>query len=272
MIEFIPTSCPECGSKLKVTLSKNGKYKLMCSNIEECGGVAIRKFQKGMLAFEIAGIGPAIFKKLYDAGIRDIVGLLTVTPQELIDSGEFKGGRALEKLMDAISSVKNIKLNCLIESLQFDNVGTTISKQIEKYICGLPYDFAGIEYVIREKIEDENSDMMLRIYEVIDKVQYIPNIQIISPNKVENTKTNTENTMKTRIMEMTGSPKDFGFATKNDFVAAVAPYGVIAGTLNKDCDFLVTDDLSSMTSKMAKAAKLGVEVVTYGQLIDMLKK
>jgi NAD-dependent DNA ligase len=270
MIEFIPTTCYECGSKLKVTTGKNGKYKLVCDNTE-CGGVAVRKFQKGMLAFEIAGIGPAIFKKLYDAGIRDIVGLLTVTPQELVNSGEFKDGRALEKLMDAISSIKNVKLSAVIESLQFDSVGGTISKQIEKYICELPYDFAGFEYSIREQIENKDSDMMLKIKDTIRELSILPNVNLILP-KSETVQTNTENTMKTRIMEMTGSPKEFGFATKNDFVAAVAPFGVIAGTLNKDCDFLVTDDLTSATSKMAKAAKLGVQVVTYGQLIEILKK
>jgi NAD-dependent DNA ligase len=71
---------------------------------------------------------------------------------------------------------------------------------------------------------------------------------------------------------MTGSPKEFGFATKNDFVTAVAPFGIVAGSLNKDCSFLVTDDLSSTTSKMEKATKLGVQIVTYGQLFEMLNK
>ena len=269
MLEFIPTICYECGSKLKVIIGKNGKYKLVCDNAT-CGGVAVRKFQKGMLAFEIAGIGPAIFKKFYDAGIRDIIGLLTATTESLVDSGEFKSGRALEKLVDAISSIKNIKLSAVVESLQFDSVGTTISKQVEKYYCGLPYDFAGIEYSIRKQIENKDSDMMLKIKEVVDTISTLPNINLILPK--EETKTNTENTMKTRIMEMTGSPKGFGFATKNDFVDAVAPYGIIAGTLNKDCSFLVTDDLDSMTSKMEKAAKLGVQVVTYGQLMDILLK
>lgn len=272
MVEFIPTTCPECGSPLKVTFGKNGKHKLVCSNTEECGGVAVRKFQKGMLAFEIAGIGPAIFKKLYDAGIRDIVGLLTVTPQNLVDSGEFVNGRALEKLMDAISSLKNIKLNAIIESLQFDGVGSTISKEIEKYYCGLPYDFTGIEYAVRERIVDKTSDMMVKINETIDTLSKIRGINVILPISESFSNTNTENIVVTKVMEMTGSPKEFGFATKNDFVTAVAPYGIIAGTLNKDCSFLVTDNLDSMTSKMEKAAKLGVQVVTYGQLIEMLKK
>lgn len=266
MIEFIPTTCYECGEKLKVTIGKNGKYKLMCVNTE-CGGIAVRKFQKGMLAFEIAGIGPANFKSLYNAGVRDIVGLLTITPQELIASGEFKDGRALEKIMEAISSIKNIRLNAIIESLQFDNVGSTISKEIEKYYCGLPYDFSGFDYSVREQIENKESEMMVKIKQVVDVLSTLPNIQVVLP-KVETTNTN----VVIRIMEMTGSPKEFGFATKGDFEKTVAPYGIVAGSLNKDCSFLVTDDLSSKTSKMEKANKLGVQIVTYGQLIEMLNK
>jgi NAD-dependent DNA ligase len=268
MIEFIPTVCYECGEPLKVTIGKNGKYKLMCVNTE-CGGIAVRKFQKGMLAFEIAGIGPAIFKSLYIAGVRDIVGLLTVTPQELVASGEFKDGRALEKLMDSISSIKNIRLNAIIESLQFDNVGSTISKELEKYYCGLDYNFSGFDYSVREQIENKDSDMMVKIKQVVDTLSTLPNVQVVLPKM--DTKNITETGNKIRIMEMTGSPKEFGFATKGEFEKAVEPFGVVAGSLNKDCSFLVTDDLSSTTSKMEKANKLGVQIVTYGQLIEMLK-
>ena len=269
MINFLPTTCYECGSDLKVTTGKNGKYKLMCVN-EDCSGVAVKKFQKGMLAFEISGIGPAIFKKLYDAGVRDIVDLLTVTPDILIESGEFKDGRALDKIMEAISAIKTIKLSALIESLQFDKVGSTISKEIEKYYSGLPFDFAGFDYSVRDKVMDRNSDMMLKIQDVIEDISSIPDVQLIMP-KIDD-KPVTDTKFETRIIEMTGSPKPFGYDTKNDFIATVAPFGIVAGSLNKDCSFLVTDDLSSMTSKMAKAVKLGVQIVTYSELIDILTK
>jgi DNA ligase (NAD+) len=266
MIEFIPTNCYECGEPLKVTVGKNGKYKLMCVNTD-CGGIAVRKFQKGMLAFEIAGIGPANFKSLYNAGIRDIVGLLTVTSEELVASGEFKEGRALDKLMEAIKSVETVKFSALIESLQFDNVGNTISKEIEKYYAGLDYSFSGFDYSVREQIEDINSDMNKKIKEMIDAFCEMKTVRLVLPKKP----LTVETSVKTRVMEMTGSPKDFGFATKSDFEKAVAPYGVVAGSLNKDCSFLVTDDMSSTSSKMVKAGKLGVQIVTYGQLIEMLK-
>lgn len=267
MIEFIPTTCFECGSQLKVTKGKNNKYKLMCLN-SECGGVSVIKFQKGMLAFEISGIGPAIYKKLYNAGVKDIVDLLTVTPDKLIESGDFKSGRTLEKLMEAIKSIKSVKLSSIIESLQFENVGSTISKEIEKYYCGLPFNFTGFDYSIREQIQDENSDMMIKIKNVVDNITNNTDVKIILPKKEEK----SEQSFDVRVMEMTGSPKGFGFNTKGDFVKEVSQYGVIHGKLNKDCHFLVTDDLSSKTSKMDKAEKLGVQVVTYSQLIDILKQ
>ena len=107
--------------------------------------------------------------------------------------------------------------------------------------------------------------MMVKINTMIHELQY-NGITVILPKAEDKS---TDSGVVTRIMEMTGSPKEFGFSTKGDFEKAVAPYGVIAGSLNKDCSFLVTDDLSSTTSKMEKATKLGVQIVTYGQLIEM---
>ena len=132
MINFIPTNCTECGHELSVETGKNGKYKLVCPNTK-CDGVALRKFQSGMLSFDIAGIGPSTYKDLYDAGIRDIADLLSITSEDLIKTGVFKDGRSLEKMMIAIQSVKMLKLCNIIESLQFDGVGNTLSKEVEKF-------------------------------------------------------------------------------------------------------------------------------------------
>ena len=129
-------------------------------------------------------------------------------------SGEFKDGRALEKLLDSISSIKNIKLSALIESLQFDNVGNTISKELEKYYCGLDYNFSGFDYSVREQIENKESDMMVKINQMVDTLKNMSNITLILPKKEEKS---TDTSVVTRTMEMTGSPKEFGFATKGEF-------------------------------------------------------
>lgn len=60
---------------------------------------------------------------------------------------------------------------------------------------------------------------------------------------------------------MTGSPKDFGYATKSDFLTKHPEY--YETTNWKECEILFTDDMLSSSSKMQKAQKLGIEIKQY---------
>jgi hypothetical protein len=73
-------------------------------------------------------------------------------------------------------------------------------------------------------------------------------------------------------IEMTGSPKPFGFKTKEQFIETLKPYGVFSYKLSPSCDFLITNDLSSNTLKMKLATQLGIKIMTYGGLIEHFKK
>lgn len=74
-----------------------------------------------------------------------------------------------------------------------------------------------------------------------------------------------------KVIEMTGSPKSSGFKTKATFLAALADYGYTKGKMRKKdnkVDILVTDDMSSETNKMKTAKELGVEIMTYTDLVE----
>lgn len=77
--------------------------------------------------------------------------------------------------------------------------------------------------------------------------------------------------MKRIRIEMTGSPKPFGFKTKEQFMEALTPFNVYATKITHSPDFLVTNDLKSETLKMKKAKAEHIPVVTYGQLLDKYK-
>ena len=70
---------------------------------------------------------------------------------------------------------------------------------------------------------------------------------------------------------MTGSPKPYGFKTKEDFVKLIEDKGYSHGPLNDKCKILITDDVYSNSSKMSKAKKLGVEIMTYEQILNKIK-
>ena len=74
-----------------------------------------------------------------------------------------------------------------------------------------------------------------------------------------------------KVIEMTGSPKESGFKTKKTFLEALAPFGYTQSKMKKRdnmVDILVTDDMSSETNKMSLAKELGVEIMTYNDLVD----
>ena len=76
---------------------------------------------------------------------------------------------------------------------------------------------------------------------------------------------------KEKVVEFTGSPKSAGFKTKASFLAALEDFGFVKGKMSKrnnKVTILVTDDLNSTTSKMKLAEELGVEIMSYEDLVD----
>jgi hypothetical protein len=74
---------------------------------------------------------------------------------------------------------------------------------------------------------------------------------------------------KTTVIEMTGSPKDAGFSTKEVFLSQLAPFNFTHGSMTKKenkVDILVCDSPFSGTSKLKMAKELGVEIMTYDGL------
>jgi hypothetical protein len=74
-----------------------------------------------------------------------------------------------------------------------------------------------------------------------------------------------------KVVEFTGSPKSAGFKTKATFLAALEEFGFVKGKMKKrgnEVSILVTDDLNSTTSKMKLAAELGVDIMSYEELVE----
>lgn len=74
-----------------------------------------------------------------------------------------------------------------------------------------------------------------------------------------------------KVIECTGSPKSAGFSTKEVFLDSLSEFGYTHGKMSKKnnvVDILVSNDLSSTTTKMSLAKELGVEIMTYQDLKD----
>ena len=75
-----------------------------------------------------------------------------------------------------------------------------------------------------------------------------------------------------KYIEFTGSPKSAGFSTKAVFLDALKEHGFDHGSMTKRdniVDILCTNTPNSTTNKMKLAAELGVEIMTYEEMVDI---
>lgn len=172
---FLPTCCPECGSPLTIEQGKKSDtIKLVCSRRGECDGAVLKKLQKGIIAFEINGLGPSTIEKLSAAGIESSLDLFDpskFSEKALCASGEFRKGRLLEKILDAVGKVKEIPIHKAILSLQFKDIGKTFSERIGQIFSGMEPDFSGLQLDVREQLANKDSVLYTSIENSIKKFE-----------------------------------------------------------------------------------------------------
>lgn len=260
--DFIPKSCttPEC--KIEV----QGQIHLVCSN-PNCENRIINRLGRGIGCFGFRNIASSTIKKLYRAGIKtihDVFDNSKFNESVLIQSGEFKKGRQLDIVIQSRNNPeRKITLPRLIASISFDNVGTSTAIQISKLFEGKEPNWSGLSYAAYSPFLNKQSEEYQSVLSLIE---------ILKSNGFEIQSEEPEKIIEGSInFELTGSPKDFGFKTKEEFINLIKSHGYVHTGLDRTTHVLITDDINSSSSKMAKAKKLGVEIKSYESILNSLK-
>jgi len=253
--KHIPKSTPEYPIEIQ------GKH-LMCTN-PDCAERAIARLRNGIIVLDLENLGPATVEKLYYAGVTSIIDLFNpaiYNKVNLVTSGEFKQGKTLDNMLTEVNSKTSFELAKIVQALCFDNTGERMSVQIAKYLNNETPDWTSMNSKGYTPFLNENSierKETARFIETLEK----NNIQIIKSESV----IIAEGSI---LVELTGSPKESGFKTKDEFLKAT---GFVMTKLDKNTTYLVTDDIDSESSKMTKAKKLGVKIITYAEAVNLTK-
>lgn len=215
------------------------------------------KFLASATALNINTIGPAAANMLWDElhneikDLSNIVYLMSDDRLELI-SDTLGNSKSIQNIVNNLKEYRNhITLEDIILSFCFKSCGHRASKLCGKIIRDEEYSTSSFSSVAYSWSLDKNSEE----YNMVMNVINLLNIDITSNENNESISNG-----KIKII-MTGSPKAFGFNTKKDFLKAHPEYEET--TVWSECKILFTDDLSSTSSKMKKADKLGIEIKTY---------
>lgn len=259
--KYLPNPCSsECNIEIQ------GQIHLVCTNAN-CPNKSILQLCRGIGSFGFRNVAGSTIKKLHKAGIttiHDVFDNSKFNEQNLIKSGEFKKGRQLEILMNSRNNPeRKITLPLIITSLAFDNVGWSTATQIAKLFEGKQPDWTGLSSASYSPFINKNSIAYQSVLRLID---------ILKTNGFEIHSDEPEQVNENAIrFELTGSPKPYGFSKKEDFINLIKKHGYSHTGLDKSTSILITDDLNSSSSKMAKAKKLGVEIKTYEEILNSIK-
>ena len=245
-----PTHC-KCGEKLQL----RGIH-LMCEN-PTCENVAFNMFAQGVAQLELDGVGGSMIRQLWKAGYRSAVEILNpakFTREQLYANSDLKPGKMVENMFKEIEKIKEIKPAEVILMLGFPGMGRTCAKQVGNMLSGVKYNFAGLEKAVIAGFGP--GEKKREIYEsaIAELGQFI---EITMPEKI------AEDAIP---YECTGSPKAFGFKTKEEFAALAKSKGYYHAGL-KEARVLFVDDLNTMSNKMKTAQSKGVKIMLYSEIL-----
>ncbi|MCF6276602.1 MAG: NAD-dependent DNA ligase LigA [Candidatus Magasanikbacteria bacterium] len=267
-----PKKCPICDADVKHKNVQDKKQEksvgLYCEN-KNCYGQQLEKIRhfvskKGM---DIDGLGEKIVEQLLNKGlIKDISDLFILQKDELLGLDGF-AEKSVINLLNSIEQSKNNLLYRFVFALGIPHVGEETAIKLASHFGSF------------KNIQSANEEELIKISDIGGKVvESIGNYFADEQNR-EIIKKMFENGVKLSVIKITKkgkiTDKTFVFTggmqemTRDEAKEKVRNSGgIISGSVSKKVDFIVAG--SDAGSKLKKAEKIGVKILSEKEFIDLL--
>lgn len=248
--------------KQKFKIPENSEFDgthLISTNVKE---FQIKKIQHSISLFGIDDIAGKTLKKI----AKIVNEPLDIFDPKVINYSVLEpiiGQDKATKFIEGINQFKKegIPLEKIIRSVSYDidNLGKRTSSQFAKYLSGISYDFRGLEKKVINQLKSKEN-------EILESKQLLENLgcKILLPKEIiQSDDTNII------TFVLTGSPREFGFKTKSEFIKNLPENCQEVGKLSSETNYLITNDVNSSSSKTKTAKKLNIKIVTYGEFINL---
>ncbi len=263
----MPEYCPVCGAK---AIREDGEAAVRCTGIE-CPAKALRNIvhfasKEGM---NIEGMGYKIVEQLVDRKL--ITNIADIYDLRLEDIASLKknGKKFAKNLIDAIEKSKNQDLSNLITSFGIRHVGKKMAKALaRKYKTLDNLIEASVEDLVSK--DDVGEVIAKSIHEFFNEQQTKDLIQRLK-NAGVNTNSLEQGTIDNRFEGMTfvltGTLEKYSREQASDIIESFG--GKTSASVSKKTNFVLAGEEAG--SKLVKAEKLGVRVISEQEFEDMIK-
>lgn len=273
----IPAVCPYCGKPTKIEISDNAQF-LYCSN-PNCNDILIQKITHycSRNAMNITGLSKKTIEKFISLNLlKDIPDIYNLSSHsKIITSQKGFGAKAYTNLIQTIEQSKKCKLSNFIYALGIENVGLSTSEDICNYFNNDIDKLRKASISELLKIKDIGDVTAESIYNFFNKdkeaiallnslLSYITFIE----NKIKNnTEVNTSNPLYGKKVYPTGK-----FTLKKSEIKGILNSlgAEISNGYSKTLDYLICGGDTSKSSKVNKAMKDGIPLMTEKEFLSLI--
>ncbi len=263
-------ACPVCGEEIERQDSEADFY---CMNqfcdakkIEGLIHFASRK------AMSIEGLGERIVEQFYNDGLIKTIDDIYVLENHKMDLvvKEGFGQKSINKLLDSIEASKQNNLDKLIFGLGIRHVGEKVSKVLARSFKDLDafYDLTKEQLINIDEIGDVIADSVISYFSDETNRSLLMNLKFLGLNTVytSNVVEKAEFTGKTFVL--TGKLELYKRDEAKGLIESLG--GKVSSSVSKKTSYVVAG--ADAGSKLEKANKLGVKVLSEAEFKDLLDR
>ncbi|WP_316782929.1 NAD-dependent DNA ligase LigA [Pedobacter frigiditerrae] len=267
------THCPECGTKL---IRKEGEVAFYCPNDEGCPPQIVGKIQHfiGRKAMNIDGLGDETIEAFYQRGlVSHISDLYTLKEKaDELKTIERFGEKSIENMLKGIEDSKQMPFEKLLFGLGIRYVGETVAKKLARGLKNIDnLAKASIEDLIA--VDEIGGRIAESIQDYFSKPEHLQQIVLLKAaglqfEVVENEVLLQSDKLIGKTFVISGV---FEKHSREELKAIIEENGgkILSG-ISAKLDYLVAGD-NMGPSKLEKATKLNIPLISEEQLIEMIE-
>lgn len=269
-VRFV-SHCPACGTPL---VRVEGEAAWVCPNRYGCPPQQIGRIEHfvGRRMMNIDGIGEEMSRELFERGyIRNIADLYSLKADDII-SIPGSGPRTAQRILDGVEASKNVGFDRVVYALSIPQVGETVSKHLARAVGDIDRlmsmseaELTAINDIgpgIAASITDYFSHAVNR--EIIERLREAGVTMAMKRDDSVERSTRLEG----KSIVVSGV---FSLHSRDEYKEMIENNGgKNVGSVSKKTSFILAGE-NMGPSKLEKAQKLGVPVISEQQFLDMLK-
>ena len=264
----LPYVCPVCGGEVETRKEVDSEM-LYCAN-PQCEGKLVNRIEHffGKKGLDAKGISKATISKLIDLGwvtrIADVFNLSRYKDEWKALPGF--GEKSVSNILGSIDACRNCDLESAIAGIGIPLIGRTVAKDLAKRFATYAafkeniegsFDFStigGYGYEMNKSLKTFN-------YEELD---YIVENYL---NIKEDIKENYEKKLQNLVFCVTGKVNIW--KNRDELSAFIESLGgKVTGSVSKNTNYLINNDVNSTSAKNNKAKELGIPIISEQTFMD----